>query len=206
MMEDRTRRIEERAHSLWEMEGRPHGRDAQHWQQAEREIEADYAANTTATGRTPKPKAETTKARKAAQASQGPQACPNAGVAPEEPTRTRGRKPKAATGDESEAPKVKRGRPPKAAAETSPAASASGRGRKPKAAPTEGGEVPKTTRGRMARAASEAGPVGAAADEETASQDLAAPGDAKDRSPAADLDTQVSQEAAGPAGPSQTTE
>ncbi len=209
MMEDRTRRIEERAHSLWEMEGRPHGRDAQHWQQAEREIDAEdaarasaAAADTTARGRKPKPKGAATKARKAMQTSEEPAAGPTADAAAEEPAKTRGRKPKAAAGDESEAPKAKRGRPSKAAAET-PEASASGKGRKPKAAATKGGEAPKTTRGRKARTASEAGPVGAAADREPAPQDRAASDKAKDRSPEPDLDTQVSPEATGP---SQTTE
>ncbi|WP_368856826.1 DUF2934 domain-containing protein [Paracoccus acridae] len=208
-MEDRTRRIEERAHSLWEMEGRPHGRDAQHWQQAEREIDAEDAArasatsaDTTARGRKPRPKAAATKARKTAQASQGPEASPTADAAAEEPAKARGRKPKAAAGDEPEAPKAKRARPPKAEAGTPAAASASGRGRKPKAAAIEGGEAPKTTRGRKARTASEAGPVGAAADREPASQDLTAPDEDKDRSPEAGLDAQMSQAAAGTAGPS----
>lgn len=210
MMEDRTRRIEERAHSLWEMEGRPHGRDAQHWQQAEREIDAEDAARASLTsadtatkGRKPKPKAAATKAIKTAQASQGPEAGPTVDAATEEPVKTRGREPKAAAGDEPAAPKAKRGRPPKAAAETPAAASASGRGRKPKAAATESGEATKATRGRKARAASEAGPVGAAADREPAPQDYTTPDEAKDRSPEPDLDTQVSPEAAGP---SQTTE
>lgn len=32
--------VEDRAHELWEAEGRPEGRDLDHWAQAEREIEA----------------------------------------------------------------------------------------------------------------------------------------------------------------------
>jgi hypothetical protein len=31
-------RILERAHQIWEEEGRPHGRDQEHWRQAEQEI------------------------------------------------------------------------------------------------------------------------------------------------------------------------
>ena len=30
-----------RAYALWESEGRPHGRDAEHWLRAERELAAD---------------------------------------------------------------------------------------------------------------------------------------------------------------------
>jgi len=31
-------KISKRAHQIWEAEGRPHGRDRQHWEQAAREI------------------------------------------------------------------------------------------------------------------------------------------------------------------------
>jgi hypothetical protein len=34
-------RIRERAHQIWEGEGRPEGRHAEHWEQARREIEAE---------------------------------------------------------------------------------------------------------------------------------------------------------------------
>ena len=62
MSDERTRRIQDRAHALWEREGRPHGRDAQHWSQAEREIAAEDEAHgygttgPTAERRTRKPK------------------------------------------------------------------------------------------------------------------------------------------------------
>jgi hypothetical protein len=39
-MEDRMERIRARAHELWETNGREHGRDSEHWLQAEREIDA----------------------------------------------------------------------------------------------------------------------------------------------------------------------
>jgi hypothetical protein len=34
-------RIRERANAIWEREGRPEGRHAEHWAQAQREIEAE---------------------------------------------------------------------------------------------------------------------------------------------------------------------
>ena len=38
MTQDREHRIRERAHAIWEREGRPHGRHADHWHQASQEI------------------------------------------------------------------------------------------------------------------------------------------------------------------------
>jgi hypothetical protein len=35
---DRDAQIRARAHEIWEAEGRPEGRDADHWHQAEREL------------------------------------------------------------------------------------------------------------------------------------------------------------------------
>src|SRR5690349_13534318 len=35
---DRERRVREHAYAIWEREGRPHGRDREHWRQAEAEI------------------------------------------------------------------------------------------------------------------------------------------------------------------------
>lgn len=43
-MSDREARVRERAHQLWEQEGRPHGRDADHWDQATREVDAQDSA------------------------------------------------------------------------------------------------------------------------------------------------------------------
>lgn len=37
MQDDRENRIHERAHAIWEQEGRPEGRHADHWIQAEQE-------------------------------------------------------------------------------------------------------------------------------------------------------------------------
>ncbi len=44
MAEDRDARIRERAHSLWERDGRPEGMAEVHWIQARREIEAEEQA------------------------------------------------------------------------------------------------------------------------------------------------------------------
>ncbi|MFT3965247.1 MAG: DUF2934 domain-containing protein [Sphingobium sp.] len=38
MADDRDQRIRERAYALWEEDGRQHGRDLLHWDQATREI------------------------------------------------------------------------------------------------------------------------------------------------------------------------
>lgn len=45
MDSDRERRIRERAYALWEAEGRPHGRDREHWHQAAEEIAAEEASS-----------------------------------------------------------------------------------------------------------------------------------------------------------------
>ena len=39
--EGREKRIAERAHHLWEREGRPHGRDRDHWEEARRQIDIE---------------------------------------------------------------------------------------------------------------------------------------------------------------------
>ncbi len=41
MSPDREEKIRQRAYELWEAEGRPEGRQAEHWQRAAREIEAE---------------------------------------------------------------------------------------------------------------------------------------------------------------------
>jgi hypothetical protein len=43
MSDDRIERIRARAHEIWEREGRPDGRDADHWRQASDEIDAEGA-------------------------------------------------------------------------------------------------------------------------------------------------------------------
>ncbi len=43
MAEDRDERLRARAYALWEQEGRPHGREADHWAAAEAELFATPA-------------------------------------------------------------------------------------------------------------------------------------------------------------------
>jgi Protein of unknown function (DUF2934) len=42
-MNDREQQIRERAHQIWEEEGRPQGREREHWERAAREIDAREA-------------------------------------------------------------------------------------------------------------------------------------------------------------------
>lgn len=55
MESDKEARIRERAYEIWVSEGRPHGRDAEHWQKAEAEIagEGDAVADRAAAGSKP---------------------------------------------------------------------------------------------------------------------------------------------------------
>ncbi|MGO8917630.1 MAG: DUF2934 domain-containing protein [Stellaceae bacterium] len=55
MESDRERLIRERAYEIWESEGRPKGRDVEHWRQAAAEIAA--AAPAAATPPAPAPQA-----------------------------------------------------------------------------------------------------------------------------------------------------
>jgi len=41
MIDDRQERIRLRAHRLWEDDGKPEGKEQEHWEQASREIEAE---------------------------------------------------------------------------------------------------------------------------------------------------------------------
>lgn len=47
MDSDKEARIRERAYEIWVREGRPHGRDAEHWRKAEAEITAGEQAAAT---------------------------------------------------------------------------------------------------------------------------------------------------------------
>ena len=44
MLDDRESRIRERAHAIWEAEGRPDGQDEVHWKRAAAEIDAEDGA------------------------------------------------------------------------------------------------------------------------------------------------------------------
>ena len=84
-------RIERRAYELWERDGRPEGRDKEHWQQAEQEIAAEqggeepplpehYAPGET--GGPGEPEADTGLPEALAQAGEG---VPDAGGEADEP-------------------------------------------------------------------------------------------------------------------------
>lgn len=64
-----TSQIAERAFEIWEHEGKPHGRDEEHWARAEAELSAAMARMSPKAKRTPKtgakPKAVPAKARAA---------------------------------------------------------------------------------------------------------------------------------------------
>ena len=63
MSDDKQDRIRQRAHAIWEGQGRPEGQDREHWAQATREIEAEEtatkkpAAKSAAKVKAPAPKA-----------------------------------------------------------------------------------------------------------------------------------------------------
>lgn len=154
MTEERTRRIQERAHSLWEKEGHPPGRDAQHWFQAEREIDAEDAARASAPGvtaaarRQPKLRPVRKAGADTSGANQGEATSAAAEVSAEKPVKTRGHKTKAMNEEGSEAPRTRRGRSSRAAAEVSVDASAKTGGRKPKAVKEDGAEALKAAQRR----------------------------------------------------------
>lgn len=55
-MDDHDERIRQRAHDIWEEEGRPEGREYSHWLRARADIqEEDGAAATSVSGRIPRP-------------------------------------------------------------------------------------------------------------------------------------------------------
>ena len=55
MSDDRQHRIRQRAHTIWENHGRPHGADRDHWDQATREIDAEDAVAKKKPARAPVP-------------------------------------------------------------------------------------------------------------------------------------------------------
>jgi hypothetical protein len=123
MNEDYHQKVRQRAHGLWEQAGCPHGQDAEHWAQAEREIAAEgdtppsvpVGKTTGRRGRTPSLSAEQT-AVDAPKAKPGRAARSAEGVSTEALKATRGRKPKAVPEAGGEAVKVPRGRRSKGAA------------------------------------------------------------------------------------------
>jgi len=71
MTPDRDAEIATRAHTIWELEGRPTGRDLDHWLRAEAEFEATQHAQATQRAKTAKeeaakPRPATKRARRSA--------------------------------------------------------------------------------------------------------------------------------------------
>ena len=62
MSDDKQDRIRQRAHAIWEGQGRPEGQDREHWAQATREIEAEDKATKKPAARSA-PKAKTSAAK-----------------------------------------------------------------------------------------------------------------------------------------------
>lgn len=85
---EREQRIRERAHALWEAEGRPAGRHDQHWTDAEQEIDAASAGEKTVVT---EPQPRTRKARASKPDVAAKPAAVSSDPAPA-PKATRGRK------------------------------------------------------------------------------------------------------------------
>ena len=54
-MPDREQKIRERAHQIWEQEGRPDGREQEHWERPSREVDAKEGSEGTPSGDAPPP-------------------------------------------------------------------------------------------------------------------------------------------------------
>jgi hypothetical protein len=88
MESDKEARIRERAYDIWVREGRPHGRDAEHWQKAVAEITAESGAVADRAAAGSKPRTET---------PEPPPAAPSAGAAPTLRSRRAAAKPGSGT-------------------------------------------------------------------------------------------------------------
>ena len=143
MNEEYLQKVRERAHALWEQAGRPHGQDAEHWAQAEREIAAEEDAQPSASVG----KATGRRGRKARlgvdRVSVSVLVAKPAGAAvPADDVST-------------DTPKATRGREPKAVAEEGAGTVKAARNRRSKPVSEEGTIVPVETRTRKTRAAAE---------------------------------------------------
>lgn len=93
-------RIRARAYALWVEEGRPHGRDREHWERAERELQAEHATPAAPPPAPPEDPAAVVpatapKAKKASRKGAGrstPDAPPEAAEPPPKPGKSRRRK------------------------------------------------------------------------------------------------------------------
>lgn len=104
MDHDLEHRVRERAYQIWEQEGRPHGRDAHHWQQAAAEF-ADAGQQQAHAGVAPDPRearaagapeasaAKPLKGRGTSASGSGPPKRPRAGAPAPSARKPRGGKP-----------------------------------------------------------------------------------------------------------------
>lgn len=141
--DDILERIRRRAHELWESEGRPHGRDSDHWTQAEAEIRGAGALEPTEKAAGSRKKPATSKAagkstRAAAESLSEVASTPAEGTksAPAKPAKAKPAAPKAKAED---APKAAAG---KTTAKATPA----------KTPPTKTPRSPKKDGGKSASA------------------------------------------------------
>lgn len=82
----REQRIRERAYQLWEQDGRPHGRDWDHWERARTLIASEDGAGPVAEPPAPKPRRSPRKRKATATEPKAP------ATEPKPPTRPRRRK------------------------------------------------------------------------------------------------------------------
>ena len=148
MTPDREERIRQRAHELWERDGRPHGRHDDHWQQAREEIEAEALQMDSMKGVSADPAQDSPapKRRGRPVKSDAPEIA--ADVAPSAPKRRSPRKATDLTTQPGDAPAPTRRRSTKAATVSDEQVAAGGsvqagapRGRKRK--PATGGTEPE---------------------------------------------------------------
>lgn len=74
MSDVREQKIRERAHAIWQQEGEPHGRDADHWHRAAGEIDSEQGPSVSASKPAPKPRKAATAKTSAAAAGNEPMA------------------------------------------------------------------------------------------------------------------------------------
>ncbi len=80
-MSDREQKIRERAHAIWEAEGRPEGRESEHWERAMRDVDAgDHGSPGALSNRGEQPAASVGQASGLQRSGVGPGGGPGAGA------------------------------------------------------------------------------------------------------------------------------
>ena len=92
MSSNREEKIRQRAHAMWEKEGRPHGAHDRHWQQATSEVDGEDAA---AAGEPAAAKKSPAKAKASATAAAPAKAAKPAPAKAEQPAAAKAEKPAA---------------------------------------------------------------------------------------------------------------